>query len=81
MPSLDPRVFSRNRTPTNIRSALGVSQGERMPRLVRLGGTIVPRTPPEAIYLTFKVSVRGCSGGGGGAEGALVVLCVSVGVP
>eukprot|EP00752_Nemacystus_decipiens_P001972 g1896.t2 len=28
---------------------------ERMPRLVRLGGTVVTRTRPNAIYLTFKV--------------------------
>ncbi|CAM9301679.1 unnamed protein product [Ectocarpus sp. 4 AP-2014] len=28
---------------------------ERMPRLVRLGGTVVSRTKPKAIYLTFKV--------------------------
>ena len=32
-----------------------ILQAERMPRLVRLGGTVMTRTRPNAIYLTFKV--------------------------
>lgn len=44
-------------------------QGERMPRLVRLGGTVMPRARANAVYLTFKVGGLGCGGGDGGTDG------------
>lgn len=40
-------------------SAISLRKGERMPRLVRLGGTIVHPTKDKAIYFTFKVSAPG----------------------